>query len=281
MEDALKRFMENGLEMDALRSARSVMVIGGPDTGKSTLARLISLELSAEAATALVDLDMGQSTIGPPTTVAWGRVAGPGPISPVEIYFTGTLSPPGSLLPALVGAKAMVERALGAAEKAVIDTTGLVAGPVGLVLKQYKIELLKPDIVIALQREGELEHILSSFRRARLPAIQRVLPPEAARRRSGEERALFRAQRLKDYFKGSRVVEVGLDSVDVRFTGGPAGIAGLAGRAVSFRRGVQEDLALGIIEKAGEGGRRLFIRTPLKQREAFTAVVIGVCLLSF
>ncbi|MDP2689758.1 MAG: hypothetical protein Q8P48_06570, partial [Deltaproteobacteria bacterium] len=85
----------------------------------------------------------------------------------------------------------------------------------------------------------------------------------------------------KDYFKGSRVVEVCLDSVDVRFTGGPAGNAVLPGRAVSFRRGVQGDLALGIIEKAGAGGRRLFIRTPLKEGEAFTAVVIGICLLSF
>lgn len=289
MEKTLAGFTKNGLDMEAVASARLVMVIGGPDTGKTTLARLVLTELSKGGAAALVDLDMGQSNIGPPTAIGWGRVAvESGPVEPEGIYFTGTLSPPGSLLPTLTGALAMTEDALAACAKAVIDTTGLVAGPVGMMLKQYKIELLRPDCVIALQRESELEYILSSFRSVKRPSVQRVRPPEAVRRRSAEERAAYRAKRLRDYFEGSRVIEVSTDKTGLRFTGGPiSGVAGLEGRAVSLRRGLREDLALGIIEKAvaerprqagawGPSGR-LFIRTPLKKGESFSTVVIGVC----
>ncbi|MFQ5736349.1 MAG: Clp1/GlmU family protein [Thermodesulfobacteriota bacterium] len=280
MENALKEFARDGLDMEGLFSARSVMVIGGPDTGKSTLARLISVELAARCPTALVDLDMGQSSIGPPTTVAWGRAAGPGPPPPEGFYFTGALSPPGSLLPSLAGACAVLDSALGVCGKAVIDTTGLVAGPVGLVLKQYKIELLAPDVIIALQRGSELEHILSSFSRLDRPSILRLNVPEGVRRRGAEERAEHRQQRFEEYFRGSMVVEVRLDDVDVRYTWGAVDLTAALGRAVSFRRGVREDVALGIIEGAlpgREGHGSLYIRTPLKKGAPYTSIVVGVC----
>ena len=146
MDDTLKEFIKNGLDADAALSARSVLVIGGPDTGKTTLARALAAQMDNAA---LVDLDMGQSNVGPPATVAWGRSSGDGEVRAEEFYFTGSLSPPGSLLPTLAGARYMLDCALAACERAIIDTTGLVAGPVGLVLKQYKIELLSPDVVVA------------------------------------------------------------------------------------------------------------------------------------
>ncbi len=279
MDDTLKEFIKNGLDADAALSARSVLVIGGPDTGKTTLARALAAQMDNAA---LVDLDMGQSNVGPPATVAWGRSSGDGEVRAEEFYFTGSLSPPGSLLPTLAGARYMLDCALAACERAIIDTTGLVAGPVGLVLKQYKIELLSPDVVVALERGGELGHILSSFVRVDRPLIQRVAPPAGARRRDAEQRAAYRAKRFEEYFRASRLIEVDLNDVDVRYTGGALdSAAGLVSRVVSLRRGTREDLALGVIERftPGDGGVRgvLLVRTPLARGAHFTSVVIGLC----
>jgi polynucleotide 5'-hydroxyl-kinase GRC3/NOL9 len=139
---------------------RLIMVMGGSDTGKTTLV-----------------LDMGQSHIGPPTTIAWGRAGKKfqnwSDIAVKDFYFTGTLSPAGNLLPSVVGAKLITDRALSMCHKAVVDTTGLISDPVGRVLKQYKIELLSPDIIIALEKSGELDHILMSYRSIKSPRILR------------------------------------------------------------------------------------------------------------
>lgn len=255
--------------------ARSIMLIGEADTGKTTFAEALSAFLSKDFKTAAVDLDMGQSRIGPPTTVGWGFANGDAPwdkIAPEEIYFTGALSPPGSLVPTLVGAKRMTEGALLRAEKAVIDTTGLVSGEIGLVLKQYKIELICPDIVIALERYGELGEIIDGFRSSDRPAIFRLKPPEAAQTKTGPQRAAYREQRFRGYFAGSRLIEVSLTEVGLRYTGGRGP---LAGRLVSFRDPSQKDLALGIIEGKDEDRERLIIRTPLKEGSRYATIVVG------
>lgn len=255
---------------------RSIMLLGEADTGKTTLAGALSSFLSKDFRTAAVDLDMGQSCIGPPTTVGWGfanKNAAWDKISPEEIYFIGALSPPGSLVPTLVGAKRMTDGALQRAEKVVIDTTGLVSGEIGTILKQYKIELLCPDIVIALERYGELGEILDGFRASSKPMIWRLKAPESARTRTGLMRAAYREERFREYFARARLIEVSLNETGLRYTGGKGGE--MAGRLVSFRDSSQKDLALGIIEAKDLDGNRLIIRTPLKEDARYAAIVVG------
>jgi polynucleotide 5'-kinase involved in rRNA processing len=50
--------------------SRIIMVIGGADTGKTTLVEGIADMLSMKTTVGIVDLDMGQSHIGIPTTIA-------------------------------------------------------------------------------------------------------------------------------------------------------------------------------------------------------------------
>jgi polynucleotide 5'-hydroxyl-kinase GRC3/NOL9 len=130
--------------------AAMILVIGGADTGKTSLIEELVDELSRESLIGIVDADIGQTHLGPPTTVAWGKVKGGfkgwDRITIEDFYFTGAISPPGNLLPLTVGTKLMADKALAGCDRVFVDTTGLVEDPVGRVLKQQKIDILAPDV---------------------------------------------------------------------------------------------------------------------------------------
>lgn len=283
MTPELEDIIRDPLTIEELRRPRNklIMVVGGSDTGKTTLVECVANLLSKHSPLGIVDLDMGQSHIGPPATVAWGKVEGGFPgwskIGMEDFYFTGTTTPFGSLLPTVSGAALVTDRALSLCRKVVVDTSGLIAGPVGRILKQYKIDLLRPDLVLALERAGELGHILDAFRSHTRPKILRLPVPDTVRTKTVPKRSLYRFEKIRKYFSRSRMIEVSLDNLGVRFTSEPSrfSLAGLKNRVVSFRDEKNRDLALGIVERIMSAEHRLLIRTPLSADARFSSIVIG------
>lgn len=269
-----------GNVIDVLLSekTKAIMVIGGSDTGKTTLVEAIAGLLSRKTETAVLDLDMGQSHIGPPTTMGWGRVKGGfsgwQAVKAEDIYFTGTLSPPGNLLPSVTGARHLLDTASSKCPKVVIDTTGLIGEPVGRVLKQYKIDALSPDIVIALERADELEQIIEAFRSHIKPVFHRVAVPDEVAFKSTVKRADFRTEKLREYFKGAISREFSLEEKGIRFTR-ELNRDELVGRAVSFRDKSNEDIFIGILESIDLARKKAAIRTPATGAIDFTTLVIG------
>jgi polynucleotide 5'-hydroxyl-kinase GRC3/NOL9 len=203
------------------------MVIGASDTGKTTLVTKLAGALAARAfSVGVVDADLGQSEIGPPTTIGLGRVTDASQrlaqAEVVAIHFVGVTSPAANLLGALIGARRMLDRAkrLGF-QRVVVDTSGLVAGSLGRTLKQAKIELLDPDLVVCLQRADESEHIVSAYAQGGRPEILRLAAAPEVRPRSAEDRRRHRQERLEAYFRAARPLALDLDRVSVRWPGGP------------------------------------------------------------
>ena len=260
-------------------SSKSIMLMGGPDTGKTTLAAEVADLLSKEGRTGLLDLDMGQAHIGPPSTIAWGIIEGGfkgwEKIKAEGLYFTGALSPPGSMLPSLTGARLLMESAQARCAKLIIDTTGLVAGPIGRLYKQYKIDLLRPDVVLAVQNSDELEHIISPYALLERPVIIRLQPSSLTRIKGIQVRAGFRTERFRAYFLDSSVFEVDMNRCGVRYTRDDGGGEDLEGRLLSFRNHAGSDICLGIIEKAALHKRLLTVRSPLKPGTEYACIIIG------
>jgi len=258
--------------------ARSIMIVGGADTGKTSLIEALADLLSSDNRTGILDLDMGQSHIGPPTTLGWGVVSkgfkGWERIKTAGLYFTGATSPPGNLLSSLAGARLLLDRALQRCDKVVIDTTGLISEPLGRVYKQYKIDLLSPDIVIGIERTDELGHILDAYRYQRRPKVFRVPVSQLAIQKTIIRRTDWRAQKYREYFEDVKELRIDSSSVGLRFTRDIEEY-GLEGRLVSFRDNVQRDLALGYITDTGLVKGRISVRTPLKKGVAYTTVIIG------
>lgn len=205
---------------DAAARARLVVVIGESDVGKSTLVAGLAGTLARLAPVGVIDADLGQSEIGPPATVGLGRVTGTidrlTDAQPLALAFVGSFSPARDLLAAVVAAGRMVDRARDERfARVLVDTSGLVAGDLGRRLKQAKIELLAPDLVVCLQRADECEHILHAYRSAP-PRVLRLPPLPGARRRSPETRRRRRDQRLAAWLHGARRVRLDLGRVVLR-----------------------------------------------------------------
>jgi polynucleotide 5'-hydroxyl-kinase GRC3/NOL9 len=184
------------------------MLVGGLDTGKSTLARRIAgAGIEAGIPVGLLDTDVGQSTIGPPTTVGLRLCRSPADLEPDalaradHLAFVGSTSPQGHLLPLVTGARLLLDRARATgAELVVVDTTGLVSGVYGQILKFHKVGILQPDLVVGLARGQELEPVLGVLRRF-YPAevVSLDVHPEVVPT-SVEQRAQSREESMRRYF---------------------------------------------------------------------------------
>ncbi len=257
----------------------TLLVIGAPDTGKSTFARFLYGRLNARGQpVAYLDGDPGQVTLGPPATMTVARPMDGDTAFPPRgeqwRRFIGSVSPRGHMLSMLVGAAALARAAQDAgAETIVYDTCGLVdPAQGGLALKLAKIELLGPEVAFAIQRAGELEPLLAPLRRRRRPRLVELRPSAAAKARTVEQRRAHRAGRFAAYFQAARALTISWDRLAVW----PAPDFAYH-QLIALEDGRGFVLGLGIVLDADLQARRVTIFTPLAScgQEAVQALRLG------
>jgi len=225
---------------------------------------------------AVIDGDIGQSHLGPPTTIGWGLIQNKfeswKKIPLRDFYFAGATSPLGRLLPTVTGAKLISEIAKNHAEKVVMDTTGMVRGGAGKALKISKIDLIRPQLILALQREDELEPILISFRGMRLPRIHRIPVPFGIIQKTYSDRSLYRERRFRDYFKNAKRISLSLDKIGLTNTKSEACPPN---QLISLRDKEGRDIALGIVEEINLEKGKMSVYTPLNETEKIRGMVLG------
>ncbi len=160
-----------------------IMLIGLADTGKTGLARLLVSDALAEGLkVAFVDGDVDSGVAGPPATTGLKYVTDTADLDPsvppAEMRFVGSTSPQSVVLPHVVGVASLVEIARPNADLIVVDTSGVVAGVVGQTIKYHLAELVRPDLVIALERGEELEPTIGMLRRFLSMKIATTAPAE-------------------------------------------------------------------------------------------------------
>jgi len=255
----------------------TVLVVGAPDTGKSTFARYLYRRLChLHERTAFIDGDIGQATLGPPTTMTLA-LSEPGddsfpPTGPRFRTFVGDVSPRGHMLPTVVGAHKLVQKAGEEGATAIVfDTTGLV-DPThgGGELKRAKIELLRPAAVVGLQRRDELEHLLIPLRRRRRTRVIDLPVSRAAQRRGVPVRQEHRAAHFRSYFQEARTLEIAWQHLAVfptpRFT---------RHRVVALECREGFTLGLGIVVAKDLACGTVALYTPLSSLEGADAIHLG------
>ena len=245
----------------------TVMVIGKSDTGKTTLARYLYHQLCRQHdKVGFLDCDVGQSTLGLPTTMTLALST---TAEEAFSYFIGSTSPRGHMLPTVIGARKLQVKAqeMGA-DAIVVDTTGLVdrvAG--GGALKHWKIELLQPSALVSLARGPELEHILWPWRRDRRVRVHELRVCEHVQARDRETRIRYREERLRNYFRKAGLLKVPIMSIVV------FDIEEMSrGRVLAFQDEGGFALALGVAQEYERSVQALTVRTPLTSMEGVSSI---------
>ncbi len=266
--------------LEVLEKERGIAIIlGAPDTGKSAFAKFsISHLCQRGLKVSLVDADIGQSVLGPPTTIGlsifksdpdWEIV-----LSPPEIFFVGSTTPEGHFPIHLEGVKRMVDKATSLSPEVIlVDTTGFVLGEGGKELKRRKIDLISPKFILALQKSDEIEPILEIYKENPFYRIYRLPLSDQVRAKSMEERKTYRTNKFRDYFKNSVIEELPFEEFQIEGEVlDPSGEVipldwslRINGLLLGLKDSHDETLALGVIRNYLEQKKAVRILTPLRE----------------
>ncbi|MHB9036141.1 MAG: Clp1/GlmU family protein [Armatimonadota bacterium] len=196
-----------------------VMVVGGVDTGKTNFCmRLCNAGYASGIPTAVVDADVGQSEIGAPGTIGMAladrEIESLSDLRAKRLYFVGSTSPVGHMLESAVGSKKMVDAAIAlGARLVIVDTTGLVDGPLGRKLKTYKADLIRPDYLVGIEKLKEIDHLLVPFTKVSSTKVRRLVSSDEVRTKPPEFRAARRRLNFYKHFHDAPGHIIRLDDV--------------------------------------------------------------------
>lgn len=191
-----------------IESPGVVFLMGALDTGKTSFGlALAQRAVAAGVRTAIVDADVVQSTIGPPTTTGLRICDQSTDFSPEGLRvadglgFVGSLVPKGHLLPLIVSTMKLVNEARKqGCQLIVVDSSSLVSGIYGQTLKYFKLDLVSPDFVVGFERGGELEPLVGLAQRFTRAEVIELEVHAEVRARSIDERMQEREEAFAAYF---------------------------------------------------------------------------------
>jgi len=208
----------------SLRKPVTVMVMGGVDSGKTSFCTYLANEaLRKIFKTGIIDADLGQSDVGPPSTIGFNRITAPVrdlfEIKAENAYFVGLTSPSGAVDKVIEGLTELKNRVLETGvDFLVINTDGWVEGEDAAKYKIRLTEGVSPNVVVGIRRGDELTPILTALKETKILAID---SPQVVHRRNREKRKILRELSYKKYLKQAKVQSFALNWIKVE--GAPIG----------------------------------------------------------
>ena len=155
-------------ELLSLEKPVAVLVLGGVDSGKTSFCTfLVNEAVKNGLRTGVIDADLGQSDVGPPSTVGFNFVTKPVKdlfeIDAKDVVFVGSTSPSGTITAIMDGLTYLKQESLEAgADFVVINTDGWIENDEATEYKVQLIEHVAPSVVVGIQQENKLEQIIDA-----------------------------------------------------------------------------------------------------------------------
>ena len=206
-------------EVLSLKKPVTVMVIGGVDSGKTSFCTFLANEVVMKNwRTGVIDADLGQSDVGPPSTVGFNFVTEPVKdlfeIDAQDAVFVGSTSPSGSINRVIEGLIQLKDRVMEAGvDFLVINTDGWVEGQEATAYKAQLADKISPSAIVGMQRGNELTPILNALHGIKALVIE---SPQLIQPRSREKRKILRELSYKKYLKRAKMLSLSLNWVKVK-----------------------------------------------------------------
>jgi polynucleotide 5'-hydroxyl-kinase GRC3/NOL9 len=203
-----------------LQQKGTVLLIGATNSGKSTLTQYLLRRFTENnTPVAIVDADIGQSSLGLPGTITMKvlkKTENAGAFHDEKTFFIGSLNPAQKIPLMIEGTTYLLHQAKKQADHILVDTTGLIHGAYGRALKMGKINTIKPETIVALERQKELEHILAMVHDR---TVYRMSTSRNAIERSRDMRLRYRQKKFEEYFLESTMHEIFPENVAFYYNG--------------------------------------------------------------
>jgi polynucleotide 5'-hydroxyl-kinase GRC3/NOL9 len=206
-------------ELLSLDKPVTVTVIGSVDSGKTSFCTfLVNMAVNEKLRTAVIDADLGQSDVGPPSTVGFNFIAEPVKdlfeIEAQDAFFVGSASPSGAISKIIDGLTFLKAKVMDqGADFVVINTDGWVEGEEASAYKIRLAETLDSSAVVGLRQKNELNQILDALNDIKVVTIE---SPQLVQPRNREKRKLLRELSYKKYMKGAKMQSFSLGWVKVK-----------------------------------------------------------------
>jgi polynucleotide 5'-hydroxyl-kinase GRC3/NOL9 len=235
------------------------LILGASDTGKTTLAEVLAKHLAKHQPVGIIDADIGQSHVGPPATVGWAVVDNPlvraepagarqinfSKLTVGGISFVGDVTPVGHLLQLTAAITQCVQQVSEAVELIIIDTPGFIYGSAAAALWWAVQRILKPKLILAVQRGDELNYILSGLRFFDLQ-LELVKSSPQIPVKSLQNRQNYRRSQFISYFRNAGPYNISLSNIAVQ-PGLNLQRESFINRVVGLRNENGIDMAIGVI----------------------------------
>jgi polynucleotide 5'-hydroxyl-kinase GRC3/NOL9 len=186
----------------------TAMVLGTVDSGKTSFCTyLINRLLREKKKVAILDGDLGQSDIGPPSTVAYTFVTKPLTdlfnLEAKNAFFVGVTSPNAAIDKVIEGLTLLKkEISSNNPDFIVINTDGWVEGEEAVDYKVQFVKELNPDIIFCIQQKDELTPFLNTLEKFITIVVD---SPSAIKQRSREKRRSLRELGYMKYLRNAKV----------------------------------------------------------------------------
>lgn len=245
-----------------LKENGTIMVLGGVDSGKSSLSTLLANYFTSIGfPVSILDLDVGQSDIGLPATIGLGIAR-----SPIKglyeaetsaMYFVGSITPAPMTEKILKGAKRLAEMARKSRCALIVNTDGWLQGNDALNYKARLVETLEADAAVIIGEEREIDNLIGMIKDK--VQILRVGRPSLIYRRTKEERRRAREKAYYKYLRNGRLKSFPLSMVKL----GAIRLEKLPNSRINLLTGlIDEDgfmLGPGILERVDRSKGKIFI----------------------
>jgi len=195
----------------------TAVIIGDADSGKTTICTFLSNLLTLQGMrVAIVDADIGQTDMGPPTTMAAGIAARPvlslSQVEASERLFIGLTSPSRVEEKVIRGVARLVGRHAEPGTLVMVNTDGWVTGADAVTYKLRMIDRLQPDLTLGIGTDADVSAVLQAGKRVSLL----VGSPDLIRERTRVDRRELRTLGYQRYLAAASLKNFRVNGVRLR-----------------------------------------------------------------